>query len=183
MRRREFLKNSSVLAGGLMAAGQLKSMAQAQAVAATSSGSAVVVDPKPRFEMPPHLYMQFMEPLGATDSSVDAAWDYNRDDWRKDFLEARFLAGLSRRDRASGEKSAINHLMGAIEQRPRQASDRPLRLTPGQSVSRFEWRHRAHRERQRSRETPARRRSRSEPSAASGRLVRSASWRRRGSRG
>src|SRR4051794_16819819 len=87
MRRREFLKNSSVLAGGLMAASQLKSMAQAQAVAAISSASAVVVDPKPRFEISPHLYMQFMEPLGATDSSVEAAWDYNRDDWRKDFVE------------------------------------------------------------------------------------------------
>ena len=31
--------------------------------------------------------MQFMEPLGVTDSSVEAAWDYNRDDWRRDFVE------------------------------------------------------------------------------------------------
>jgi alpha-L-arabinofuranosidase len=31
--------------------------------------------------------MQFMEPLGITDSSVEAAWDYERDDWRKDFVE------------------------------------------------------------------------------------------------
>ena len=31
--------------------------------------------------------MQFMEPLGATDSSVEAAWDYDADDWRKDFIE------------------------------------------------------------------------------------------------
>jgi alpha-N-arabinofuranosidase len=28
-----------------------------------------------------------MEPLGATDPSVEAAWDYSRDDWRKDFVE------------------------------------------------------------------------------------------------
>lgn len=47
----------------------------------------VVVDPQPRFEISPTLYMQFMEPLGTTDSSVEAAWDYDRDDWRKDFVD------------------------------------------------------------------------------------------------
>ena len=31
--------------------------------------------------------MQFMEPLGITDSSVEAAWDYDQDDWRKDFVD------------------------------------------------------------------------------------------------
>jgi hypothetical protein len=31
--------------------------------------------------------MQFMEPLGATDSSVEACWDYDADDWRKDFVD------------------------------------------------------------------------------------------------
>jgi len=45
------------------------------------------VDPKPLFEISPHLYMQFMEPLGVTDSSVEAAWDYGRDDWRRDFVD------------------------------------------------------------------------------------------------
>ena len=48
--------------------------------------SAVIIDPTPLFEISPHLYMQFMEPLGATDSSVEAAWDYGIDDWRKDFV-------------------------------------------------------------------------------------------------
>jgi alpha-L-arabinofuranosidase len=62
-------------------------LAQAQADNAASSGGALVVDPKPLFDISPHLYMQFMEPLGVTDSSVEAAWDYNRDDWRKDFVE------------------------------------------------------------------------------------------------
>jgi len=31
--------------------------------------------------------MQFMEPLGTTDGSVQAAWDYDHDDWRKDLVE------------------------------------------------------------------------------------------------
>jgi alpha-L-arabinofuranosidase len=30
--------------------------------------------------------MQFMEPLGITDASVNAAWDYIQDDWRKDLI-------------------------------------------------------------------------------------------------
>ena len=48
---------------------------------------AVVVDPQPLFELSPYLYMQFMEPLGTTDSSVEAAWDYDADDWRRDFID------------------------------------------------------------------------------------------------
>src|SRR5688500_16604068 len=87
MKRREFLTRSGTLAGGLLAAAQLKTRAQAQAESAASSGGAVVIDPNPLFEISPHLYMQFMEPLGVTDSSVEAAWDYNRDEWRKDFVE------------------------------------------------------------------------------------------------
>ena len=55
--------------------------------AAAQTGASVVVDPRPRFEISPWLYMQFMEPLGATDSSVEAAWDYDRDDWRTDFVD------------------------------------------------------------------------------------------------
>lgn len=59
------------------------------AVAAAAQGPAtLLVDPAPRFEISPWLYMQFMEPLGATDSTVEAAWDYDRDDWRKDFVGA-----------------------------------------------------------------------------------------------
>ena len=32
--------------------------------------------------------MQFMEPLGTTDSSVEAAWDHLHDDWREDVVAA-----------------------------------------------------------------------------------------------
>ena len=35
----------------------------------------------------PYLAMQFMEPLGAADSSVDAAWDYVHETWRGDLLD------------------------------------------------------------------------------------------------
>jgi len=48
----------------------------------------IVVDAAPRFELSPHLFMQFMEPLGATDGSVEAAWDHQSTCWRPDVVEA-----------------------------------------------------------------------------------------------
>ncbi|QOY86810.1 alpha-L-arabinofuranosidase [Paludibaculum fermentans] len=58
------------------------------AAAAQAAAGDLVIDPAPLFDISPWLYMQFMEPLGATDSSVEAAWDYDKDDWRQDFVEA-----------------------------------------------------------------------------------------------
>jgi alpha-N-arabinofuranosidase len=65
----------------------LRGVAIAALPAAAQSPSALLVDPQPRFDISPWLYMQFMEPLGVTDSSVEAAWDYDNDDWRKDFID------------------------------------------------------------------------------------------------
>jgi alpha-L-arabinofuranosidase len=48
----------------------------------------ILVDPTPRFSLSPWLYMQFMEPLGVTDGSVEAAWDHLHEDWRPDVVEA-----------------------------------------------------------------------------------------------
>jgi alpha-L-arabinofuranosidase len=48
--------------------------------------SLLAVNPEPRFELSPYLYMQFMEPLGTTDGSVAAAWDFKRDCWREDVV-------------------------------------------------------------------------------------------------
>ena len=73
--RREFLQWAGVAAA-------------AQSAVAASDENAVVVDPQPKFDISPYLYMQFMEPLGATDSSVEGSWDYQIDDWRKDFVTA-----------------------------------------------------------------------------------------------
>src|SRR5205814_3649869 len=49
-------------------------------------GNAIALDPAPLFELSPYLFMQFMEPLGATDGSVEAAWDHLRDEWREDVV-------------------------------------------------------------------------------------------------
>ncbi|HEV2207412.1 MAG TPA: hypothetical protein VG167_01470, partial [Verrucomicrobiae bacterium] len=46
----------------------------------------LTVIPTPQFELSPYLYLQFMEPLGATDGSVEAAWDHLRDRWRPDLV-------------------------------------------------------------------------------------------------
>ena len=47
----------------------------------------IKVDPRPLHAISPRLYMQFMEPLGTTDSSVEACWDALSDRWRADFIE------------------------------------------------------------------------------------------------
>ena len=85
MKRRTFLKQSAGVAASIAVAGP-------QAVQ-TPSVNAIQIDPTPQFELSPYLYMQFMEPLGATDGSVEAAWDHSRDQWRDDVVEvAKALA-------------------------------------------------------------------------------------------
>ena len=73
-------------AAGLALAGPLGQGAPAAAQAAAQN--ALVVNPTPTFELSPYLYMQFMEPLGATDGSVEAAWDHLTDQWRDDVVAA-----------------------------------------------------------------------------------------------
>ncbi|MCC7235094.1 MAG: alpha-L-arabinofuranosidase [Bryobacterales bacterium] len=74
-------------AGGMSVAG-----GNAAAQPGAGGGNELVVNPRPLFDISRNLYMQFMEPLGATDSSVEAAWDYRINDWREDFVAA--TAGL-----------------------------------------------------------------------------------------
>jgi len=40
-----------------------------------------------KHEVSPYLYMQFMEPLGVCDTSVDAAWNFKKDDWHEKVIE------------------------------------------------------------------------------------------------
>ena len=49
--------------------------------------AAVTIDPTPTHDLSPYLTMQFMEPLGVSDSSVEASWDHLRDRWRPDLIE------------------------------------------------------------------------------------------------
>lgn len=46
----------------------------------------LTIDPKPLFDLSPYLYMQFMEPLGDANGTLDIGWDYDRDAWREDFV-------------------------------------------------------------------------------------------------
>jgi alpha-N-arabinofuranosidase len=84
-RKRTISRRQSLglLAGG---AGLLAAQPVITSLAQDLSGQAIVVNPTPRFELSPYLYMQFMEPLGATDASVEAAWEHLRDDWREDVV-------------------------------------------------------------------------------------------------
>jgi len=91
----------------------------------------LVVNPEPRFDLSPYLYMQFMEPLGTTDGSVAAAWDFKNDRWRQDVVAVtkklapslirwggcfssyyRWKEAVGPRDR---RKPMVNLLWGGIE--------------------------------------------------------------------
>jgi alpha-N-arabinofuranosidase len=131
MKRRTFLKESTMAAAGIATAGALRVAAPVPLEAQRQDGRAILVDPTPRFELSPYLYMQFMEPLGATDGSVEAAWDHLRDQWRDDVVEItrqlappmmrwggifadfyRWREGVGPRDR---RPSMLNLLWGGIE--------------------------------------------------------------------
>ena len=75
--RREFIKSMGV---GAVALGMPSWQTD-------NDETLLVVDPEPQFDLSPYLYMQFMEPLGATDGSVAAAWDFRRDQWREDVVD------------------------------------------------------------------------------------------------
>jgi alpha-L-arabinofuranosidase len=119
--RRDFIK-----ACGLGAAALTMSPLHAE-----EKDASLTVDPQPRFDLSPYLYMQFMEPLGTTDGSVAAAWDFGRDRWREDVVEVtrklaptlirwggcfisyyRWKEGVGPRDQ---RKPSLNLLWGGIE--------------------------------------------------------------------
>src|ERR1051325_1097345 len=120
MKRRDFLKLSSTIAAGLAASRETSARAQVQLEHATSSGNALVIDPMPLFDISPRLYMQFMEPLGVTDPSVEAAWDYQSDSWREDFLKttASLAPGVLRFGGLFSRYYKWSEGVGPAQQRP-----------------------------------------------------------------
>ena len=80
--RRDLLKTA-----GLGAATMALAQGAGPSLGEEAGASLLSIDPEPRFDLSPYLYMQFMEPLGTTDSSVEAAWDHGRDCWREDVVE------------------------------------------------------------------------------------------------
>ncbi|MBQ9776702.1 MAG: hypothetical protein IJW17_11780 [Lentisphaeria bacterium] len=47
----------------------------------------VKIDTKALFRLSPNLFMQFAEPLGTADSSIDAAWDFLHEKWQDKAIE------------------------------------------------------------------------------------------------
>lgn len=72
MKRRDFVK----LAGMSGASLALTSLGKRFWVGNIFAEQAIRINPVPKFELSPWLYMQFMEPLGVTDSSVEAVWNH-----------------------------------------------------------------------------------------------------------
>ncbi len=84
LNRRAFLQTVGATASTI---GAHATAAEPVRPAEAAPGTRLEIDPAPRFTLSPYLYMQFMEPLGVTDSSVDAAWDFGTDQWRADVVE------------------------------------------------------------------------------------------------
>ncbi len=78
--RRTFGKQLGLASAASLAATPA-SIARAEPVNGTIS-----IDPDPVFDLSPALYMQFMEPLGATDGSVAFAWDDRRHNWKREVI-------------------------------------------------------------------------------------------------
>lgn len=88
-------------------------------------------NPTPLNNISPRLFMQFMEPLGTTDSSVEAAWDFTTNQWRDNFVDVvrdlapgcirwggiytsfwKWREGIGPRE---NRVPAINYLWGGVE--------------------------------------------------------------------
>lgn len=80
MKRRDFVKKTGM--GASMAI-----LSKSGIAFSDQEVAAIRIDPTPQFDLSPWLYMQFMEPLGVTDSSVEAAWDHQGDKWRDDVID------------------------------------------------------------------------------------------------
>jgi alpha-L-arabinofuranosidase len=84
--RRHFLRDSTCLtAASLLAGGSFSSCSRAEQPRTASNK--ITVDPSPLFQIDPGFYMQFMEPLGVTEPTIEASWDYGGDDWREDYVQ------------------------------------------------------------------------------------------------
>jgi len=120
--RRTFLRAVGIGA----ASGIVSSSARAD-----TSAPVLEIEAEPLYDLSPWLYMQFMEPLGTTDGSVAAAWDFAHDRWREDVVAVtkelsptlirwggifidyyRWREGVGPRDE---RRPALNMLWGGID--------------------------------------------------------------------
>jgi hypothetical protein len=126
MKRRDFVKKTAL--GGLALSTGMHGMSRH---IANQDAISITIDPEPQFELSPWLYMQFMEPLGVTDSSVEASWDHAKQCWKQGLVEVtrelapgmvrwggllsayyRWKEGVGPRDR---RKPMYNIVWGGIE--------------------------------------------------------------------
>src|SRR3546814_17071771 len=83
--RRDLLR-AAVPIGAALAVGMPAGVAAAPVPAAAAGAMDIL--PDPGFALSPYLYMQFLEPLGTTDGSVEASWDNLAQRWRPDLVAA-----------------------------------------------------------------------------------------------
>lgn len=83
MERRNFLKITGVGSAGMA----VTTSAGLPMMSSIPAPGLIEINPAPKFELSDWLHMQFMEPLGVTDTSVEAAWDHSTDQWRDDVIQ------------------------------------------------------------------------------------------------
>ncbi len=81
MHRRTFIKMAGAGSASLTIRPDISLAAKATA------NTTLTINPTPLFALSPHLYMQFMEPLGTTDSSVEASWDHGQNRWKPELID------------------------------------------------------------------------------------------------
>lgn len=89
--RRKFLERGAVVSTGSVLAGS--SLLSCNLQATGEKKGVIWIDPTPRADIAPTLFMQFLEPLGSTEQAIEAAWDYGQENWREDVI--RCVADLA----------------------------------------------------------------------------------------
>ncbi len=129
--RRQFLKAAGIFSAAAIASDAIAAGSSTVSITGESFPARIKLDPEPRFDLSPYLYMQFMEPLGTTDGSVAAAWDFKQNRWREDLITVtrelapslirwggifcsyyRWKEAVGPRD---SRKAALNLLWGGLE--------------------------------------------------------------------
>lgn len=89
--RRNFLKTGALASTGSIVAGS--TLLSCNPKPSKSKNGILRIDPTPKFDIASTMFMQFLEPLGTTDSAIEAAWNYGSDTWREDLVKC--VADLS----------------------------------------------------------------------------------------
>lgn len=93
------------------------------------------ISTQPKFELSPFLYMQFMEPLGDQDPSVEAAWNFQKDRWHDDVINvSRWLGPKRYQGMVRTQRQLRQGLLSQLSVRLREGNRPPLQANDAGGV-------------------------------------------------